>query len=174
MNTIKLKQIFLTITLLIASFVAFGQSDKVLSGVDNTEQYNTIDVIYMDKDLSIFANLLTLSGMDTQLAFTDESLTLLAPKNEAFGDMSLEKFAELTNPKNRAKLMAFVNRHFLDGKVMSYSLKDNDIIDLDDGERIQIAKTGNSVSIGGANVTKADVKTANGIVHILDDTVALR
>jgi len=93
--------------------VVSGQSDKVLSGIDNTEQYSTLDIIFMDKDLSKFSNFLTLSGMDTQLAFLDGSITLLAPKNEAFEDMTMEKFAELTNPNNRAKLRTFVNRHFL-------------------------------------------------------------
>jgi len=80
MKTTKFMKIFFTIILIVSSSMAFSQNDKVLSGIDNTEKYNTIDVIYMDKDLSIFANLLTLTGMNTQLAFTDNSLTVLAPK----------------------------------------------------------------------------------------------
>lgn len=174
MKTSIFKHLFLSLTFLLSSFVVFSQNDKILSGIDNTEQYNTIDVIFMDKDLSIFANLLTLSGMDTQLAFTDESLTLLAPTNEAFKDMTVEKFAELTNPNNRAKLTAFVNRHFLNGEVMSSQLKNNDIIDLEGGDQIEITKTGRSVSIGGANVSNADVKTANGIIHILNGAVSVK
>jgi len=88
--------------------------------------------------------------------------------------MSVEKFAELTNPNNRAKLMSFVNRHFLNGKVMSYELKNNDIVDIDGGKQIQIAKTGGSVIIGGASVTNADVKTANGVIHIVDKAVSVK
>jgi len=57
---------------------------------------------------------------------------------------------------------------------MSSQLKDNDIIDLNGGEKIQIASDNNYVAIGGARVVKADVKTSNGIIHVISDTVSVQ
>jgi hypothetical protein len=80
----------------IFSSSVFAQVDgPILNGVDNTSEYKTIELINMDKDLSVFANLLTLSGHS--LALTTEPHTLLVPTNEAFSKMSIKRFAELTN-----------------------------------------------------------------------------
>jgi uncharacterized surface protein with fasciclin (FAS1) repeats len=60
----------------------------------------------MDKDLSTFANLLTLSGLNISLALTTEPHTLLVPTNEAFSKC-LKRFVELTNQKNKAELVLY-------------------------------------------------------------------
>jgi uncharacterized surface protein with fasciclin (FAS1) repeats len=73
---------FTIITIVIyVQFKRFAQVDgPILNGVDNTSEYKTIELINMDKDLSTFANLLTLSGLNISLA----NYTLLVPTNEAF------------------------------------------------------------------------------------------
>jgi uncharacterized surface protein with fasciclin (FAS1) repeats len=62
------------------------------------------------------ANLLTL-GLNISLALTTEPHTLLVPTNEAFSKMSIKRFVELTNPKNKAELVLFMNDHFLSKKI---------------------------------------------------------
>ena len=163
----------ITIIALCFSIVSTSEihAQNGISAIDNTNEYSTIDLIYMDKDLSVFANLLTMSGLNTSLAFVDNDHTLFVPTNEAFADMSVEKFAELTNPNNRGMLAEFVGRYFVNDKVSSYQLKENDILDLDDQEVLKIYSDGNIVGIGGAKITNADIETKNGVVHILDDVV---
>jgi uncharacterized surface protein with fasciclin (FAS1) repeats len=85
-NTMKTN--FFTIITIVTTFMfsssVFAQVDgPILNGVDNTSEYKTIELINMDKDLSTFANLLTLSGLNISLALT-EPHTLLVPTNEAF------------------------------------------------------------------------------------------
>jgi uncharacterized surface protein with fasciclin (FAS1) repeats len=84
-----MKTNFFTIITIVTTFMfsssVFAQVDgPILNGVDNTSEYKTIELINMDKDLSTFANLLTLSGLNISLALTTEPHTLLVPTNEAF------------------------------------------------------------------------------------------
>jgi len=174
MKTNNIKNLFLAGALMLINTLGFSQDSMApLSGVDDTKEYKTIDLIYMDKDLSIFANLLTLSGLDTSLAMTEKEHTLFVPTNEAFKYMSIKRFAELTNPKNRAMLVKFVNNHFTASKIQSYQLTEFKILDLDNNNRIQISEYGNSVFIGGAKVIASDIETANGLVHVVNDVVSV-
>lgn len=164
----------LALTLLFVSSLGFSQSttmQKPLAGVDDTKQYNTIDLIYMDKDFSIFANLLTLSGLDTSLSMTDRAHTLFIPTNEAFKNMTIENFAKLTNPKNRAMLVKFVNRHFTGSKIDSRELTEFKVFNLDNNNRINVSNVGNSIVVGGSTVIAADIETANGVVHVVDNVI---
>ena len=173
MKTNMIKNLALGLSFLLISAIGFSQENmgEPLKGVDDTEAYKTIDLIYMDKDLSIFANLLTLSGLDTSLEMTDREHTLFIPTNEAFEEMSIEKFAELTNPENRAMLVDFVNRHFTGMKIDSNQLTESKILDLEGNNRIEISEVGNTVYIGGATVVASDIETANGVVHVVNDVI---
>lgn len=175
MKTNIIKKMTLALTLLLVTTIGFSQTNmqKPLAGVDNTKQYNTIDLIYMDKDFSIFANLLTLSGLNTSLSMTDRAHTLFIPTNEAFEEMSIEKFAELTNPQNRAMLLKFVNRHFSGSKIDSRELTNYKVFDLNNNDRIKISNVGDRIVVGGSTVIAADIETANGVVHVVNDVITL-
>jgi uncharacterized surface protein with fasciclin (FAS1) repeats len=168
MKTNLFKIITIVTTFLFSSSV-FAQVDgPILSGVDNTSEYKTIELINMDKDLSTFANLLTLSGLSVSLALTTEPHTLLVPTNEAFSKMSIKRFVELTNPKNKTELVLFMNDHFLSKKYTSYEFKHADIISNGNNTRINIYKDDYYLSFGGAKVIQADIKSKNGMIFIVD------
>ena len=168
-----LKRLTLVVALLFMTATGFSQANanNPLAGVENTDMYNTADLIYMDKDLSVFANLLTLSGLSTSLALTDNMHTVFVPTNEAFDDMSIERYAELTNPKNRMMLVKFINRHITSSKIESRLLTESKAIDPDGLERIKISRAGSTIFVGGAAVIVADVDTSNGLVHVLSDYI---
>jgi uncharacterized surface protein with fasciclin (FAS1) repeats len=125
----------------------------------------------MDKDLSIFANLLNLSGLSASLAMTDQAHTLFVPSNAAFVDMTIENFAELTNPKSRTNLIEFVKRYFISSKIHSRELTELKVITLTDGKTIPVSKSGYNTSVGGATIAVADIETSNGIIHVLNDVI---
>jgi uncharacterized surface protein with fasciclin (FAS1) repeats len=163
---------FTTITIvatLIFSSSVYAQVDgAILNGVDNTSEYQTIELINMDKDLTTFANLLTLSGLNLSLALTTEPHTLLVPTNEAFSKMSIKRFVELTNPKNKTELIKFMNDHFLSNKYNSYEFKNADVISTGNNTQIEIYKDSYYLSFGGAKVIQADIKSKNGMIFIID------
>ncbi|WP_179344283.1 fasciclin domain-containing protein [Winogradskyella ursingii] len=173
MKTNMIKTITLALTLFFVGNIGYSQTNmqEPLAGVKNSMQYKTVDLIYMDKDLSTFANLLMLSGLDASLSMTDKSHTLFIPTNEAFREMSIEDFAELTNPTNRAKLVDFVNRHFKGSKIMSNQLTESKVLDAENGDAIEITNYAGQVAVGGARVIAADIETANGIVHVVNDII---
>jgi uncharacterized surface protein with fasciclin (FAS1) repeats len=171
-----MKTNFFKIITIVAVFIfsssVFAQVDgPILNGVDNTSEYKTIELINMDKDLSVFANLLTLSGLNLSLALTTEPHTLLVPTNEAFSKMSIKRFAELTNPKNKIALIKFMNDHFLSNKYNSYQFKLADMISTGNNTKIKIYKDDYYLSFGGARVIQADIKSKNGILFIIDSFV---
>jgi uncharacterized surface protein with fasciclin (FAS1) repeats len=168
-----MKTNFFTIITIVTTFMlsssVFAQVDgPILSGVENTSEYKTIELINMDKDLSTFANLLTLSGLNISLALTTEPHTLLVPTNEAFSKMSIKRFVELTNPKNKSELVKFMNDHFLSKKYTSYEFKNADIISNGNNTKINIYKDDYYLSFGGAKVIQADIKSKNGMIFIVD------
>lgn len=145
-------------------------NSEVLSKIENPKMYQTIDLVQMDRNLTTFASLIKLSGLDTSMEFAKDH-TVLAPTNDAFMQMSIDKFANLTNPKNKTDLIKFVKHHIIPNKVMSYTLKENDIVDLNNEKVIAIDSETNLLTIGGANVIKADVEASNGIIHVVDNVV---
>ena len=163
---------FTTITIvatLIFSSSVFAQLDgPILNGLDNTSEYKTIELINMDRDLSTFANLLTLSGLNLSLALNTEPHTLFVPTNEAFSKMSIKRFVELTNPKNKTKLTIFMNDHFLTKKYTSREFKNADVISTGNNTKIQIYQDYYYLSFGGAKVLQADIKSKNGMIFIVD------
>jgi uncharacterized surface protein with fasciclin (FAS1) repeats len=168
MKTNFFKIITIVTTFMFSSSVFAQMDGPILSGVDNTSEYKTIELINMDKDLSTFANLLTLSGLSLSLALTTEPHTLLVPTNEAFSKMSIKRFVELTNPKNKAELIKFMNDHFLSNKYNSYQFKLADMISTGNNTKIKIYKDDYYLSFGGAKVIKSDIKSKNGMIFIID------
>lgn len=171
MKTTMIKNFTFAISLIFLSSLGFSQSEmqEPFAGIEKTKDYKTIDLIYMDKETSIFTNLLRLSGLDASLSMTDRSHTLFLPTNAAFKSMTIENFAELTDPKNRAMLTEFVGRHFTGSKIDSFQLTDSKILDAEN--EIQIYKDGNTVSVGGATLIASDIETANGIIHVISDVI---
>jgi uncharacterized surface protein with fasciclin (FAS1) repeats len=166
LNTFK--NLIIAVVLLFSTNI---NSQNILSAVDNTKQYKTIELINMDKNLSIFSNLLTLSGLDISLAFTNYDHSLFIPNNAAFTSMSINDFAKLTNPNNRAQLLSFVNSHFVASKFSSYDIKESDFIGLPNNKRINISTLANTVRVNGEKIIQADIESANGVIHVIDGVI---
>ncbi|NNE32613.1 MAG: fasciclin domain-containing protein [Winogradskyella sp.] len=173
MKKIVFKKLTLTLALLFSFTLAFAQmgDSNVLEGVKDTKKYKTIEVIQMDKDLSVLTSLLYMSGLNESLESLEGEHTLFAPTNAAFADMSIEAFAELTNPENRAELVSFLNLHFLPNKVMSSDLNDTQKVDTPNGT-ISVYKNDSTIGFGGAVIENADLETKNGVIHITNSAVA--
>jgi uncharacterized surface protein with fasciclin (FAS1) repeats len=85
--------------------------------------------------------------------------------------MSIKRFVELTNPKNKTELIKFMNDHFLSNKYNSYDFKQADIISTGNNTKIEIYKDSYYLSFGGAKVIQADIKSKNGMIFIIDGFV---
>ena len=54
---------------------------------------------------------------------------------------------------------------------MSGDLKDGQMVKTVNGKELPVKIDGGKVSIGGANVTKADIATSNGVIHVIDTVI---
>lgn len=163
--------------LIIAGFFLFscggsGQmKNEVLGNVQDPNRFDTMALLRMDENISVFADLVEMSGLNTSMMFTD-SFTVFIPTNEAFGEMEVSRFEELTSPQNREELLQFVSWHFMPNQVYSTQFEDNQIIQTHGEEVIMVSTSiANAINIGGASIIRPDIKTADGLVHIVDAVI---
>lgn len=159
--------------LIFFSFTATAQSynDGILSKVESPKNYTTFQLISMDKDLSSFANMVLLSGLAQSMKMTDGH-TLFVPTNQAFNDMTIERFTHLTNPKNSTDLIAFVKHHVMPTKQMKFAFEDGQVITTPDEKEITVDQDSyDNVFISGSKIIKSDIEASNGVIHIVNGVI---
>jgi uncharacterized surface protein with fasciclin (FAS1) repeats len=97
--------------------------------------------------------------------------TVFAPTDEAFAKLPAGTVENLLKPENKDKLIAVLKYHVVPGKVMA-----EDVVKLNSaqtvlGQDVTITTSGSGVMIDGAHVTKADVVTDNGVIHVIDSVI---
>lgn len=100
----------------------------------------------------------------------DGPYTVFAPTDEAFDKLPKGTLEELLKPENKDKLKAILTYHVVSGKVMAA-----DVVKLDgkkvktaEGNEVEIKVDGDTVMVGKAKVTKTDIETSNGVIHVID------
>ncbi len=93
--------------------------------------------------------------------------TVFAPTDAAFAKLpagTLE--ALLQDEKKLAKILSY---HVLPGKVMAADVKSGSFKTVQ-GQLLKITTKG-GVKVDNANVTKTDIVTSNGVIHVIDSVV---
>ncbi|MFW5640275.1 MAG: fasciclin domain-containing protein [Thermodesulfobacteriota bacterium] len=98
----------------------------------------------------------------------DGPFTVFAPTDAAFAKLPAGTIDELLKPENKSKLQAILTYHVVPGKVMASDVTQIDSAKTVNGGSLPIKAGGGSVMIGDATVTQADIKTSNGVIHVID------
>ena len=93
--------------------------------------------------------------------------TVFAPTDDAFAAIQ-SSVDSLLKPENKAKLANILTYHVVSGAHLAADLKDGSELTTVQGEKLKVTVNGGKVTIGGANVTTADVAASNGVVHLID------
>jgi uncharacterized surface protein with fasciclin (FAS1) repeats len=98
----------------------------------------------------------------------DGPFTVFAPTDEAFAKLPPGTLESLLKPENKAKLQSILTYHVVPGTVTS-----GDVVKLSSAKTVQggsvrIKATGGNVMVNNARVTKADIETSNGVIHVID------
>ena len=93
--------------------------------------------------------------------------TIFAPTDKAFSELPQDAVADLLKPANKAVLDKILKYHVVSGEVLSTDLKAGDVKSVE-GESITVKIDAGKVKINDANVTQADIKSKNGVVHVID------
>ena len=93
--------------------------------------------------------------------------TVFAPTDDAFAAIQSDVDG-LLKPENKAKLANILTYHVVSGAHLAADLEDGAELTTVQGEKLKVTVNGGKVTIGGANVTTADVAASNGVVHLID------
>lgn len=93
--------------------------------------------------------------------------TVFAPTNEAFADIQ-STVDTLLMPENKDDLTNVLTYHVVPGTYTAADLKDGQELTTVQGEKLTVSIEGDTVKVGDATVTQADVETSNGVVHVID------
>lgn len=97
--------------------------------------------------------------------------TVFAPTDEAFKKLPRGTVETLLKPENKKKLAAILKYHVVKGKVMASDVVKLDKADSLLGPAIPIEVKSGKVMAAGAKVTATDIKTSNGVIHVIDSVM---
>lgn len=94
--------------------------------------------------------------------------TVFAPTDAAFAALPAGTLDSLLEPENRDQLVAILTYHVIPGRYPAARVAGLDQATTVQGGRVDIAASGDSVTVGGARVVAADVVASNGVIHVID------
>src|SRR5581483_11154976 len=94
--------------------------------------------------------------------------TVFAPTDAAFAKLPAGTLESLLKPENKAKLQSILTYHVVAGKLMAADVVKLKSAKTVQGESIAIKTVNGGVMVDKANVTKTDIETSNGVIHVID------
>lgn len=150
----------LHLTTLLASALALGFGATIASAAD------IVDTAVAAKFNTLVAAVKAAGLVDTLKG--PGPFTVFAPTDEAFAKLPAGTLETLLQPENKDKLRSILLYHVVPGKVMAEQVVKLDSAKTAEGQSVTIATMNGSVMVNGAHVTKTDIVTSNGVIHVID------
>ena len=97
--------------------------------------------------------------------------TVFAPTDEAFAKLPAGTLNELLKPENKDKLRRILTYHVVPGEVRAADVVKLQSAKAVSGDTITIKVNDGKVHVDNANVTKTDIQTSNGVIHVIDTVI---
>ncbi len=94
--------------------------------------------------------------------------TVFAPTDAAFAKLPAGTLESLLKPENKAKLQSILTYHVVAGKVMAADVVKLTSAKTVEGQSVAIKVANGAVTVDNAHVTKTDIETSNGVIHVID------
>ena len=173
----KLLATLLLIPALTLGVAACGSDDSSSDSSGTTDtatempaDQNIVQVASESADLTTLVDALVAADLVSTLEGTGP-FTVFAPTNEAFDALPAGELDRLLQPANKKELQTILKNHVVSGEVMASDLSDGQQVETLAGETVTVSIDGDTVKIGDATVTQADVEASNGVVHIVDTVI---
>jgi len=160
---------FLRSAILAVAFVLPAVSAPAFAGgMSKTASNTVVDVAVSNPDFSTLVAALKAADLVDALKGPGP-FTVFAPTNAAFAALPAGTVENLLKPENKAQLQAVLKYHVIPAKIESSALAGKKLTSPPtlQGGTLPIDGT-KGVVVGGANVTAADIKASNGVVHVID------
>lgn len=96
--------------------------------------------------------------------------TVFAPTDAAFAALPQGTVETLLKPENKNQLIKVLTYHVVPGAVDAATLQPGEVNTVA-GSPVMIKTTQTGISVNNANVTAADIKASNGIIHVIDQVI---
>ena len=96
--------------------------------------------------------------------------TVFAPTNAAFDKLPAGTVESLLKPENKEKLTDILGYHTYVGVLEGVLLQDGMEYDMVFGGKVKIGTANGKPTVNG-NEIKASIKTANGVIHVIDEVL---
>ena len=153
----------MTRTIILAILISFASSS-----VSHAEpKADIVETAIAAGHFNTLAKALTEAGLVDTLKGKGP-FTVFAPTDEAFAKLPAGTVESLLKPENKQKLVAVLTYHVVSGSVMAadvVKLKDAKTVN---GQSVKIGVSGGNVMVDNAHVVKTDIKTSNGVIHVID------
>ena len=97
--------------------------------------------------------------------------TVFAPTDEAFAKLPPGTLESLLKPENKAKLQNILTYHVVAGNVLAKDVVKLHSAQTVEGQSVTIKTVNGGVMVDGAHVTKTDIVTSNGVIHVIDSVL---
>ena len=98
----------------------------------------------------------------------DGPFTVFAPTDEAFAKLPAGTVETLLKPENKEKLTALLTYHVVPAKALAKDVAGMPSAKTVNGKELRLKADGGKVMVDKATVTKADIETSNGVIHVID------
>lgn len=176
-----MKKIALTLALSVATLtagMAYG-ANPMVGGAPMLETKNIVENALNSKDHTTLVAAVKAAGLvDTLMG--PGPFTVFAPTNEAFAKLPAGTVENLLKPENKATLVKILTCHVVAADAMAKTVRSmikadggKHMIETVGGCMLTATMKGKKIMITDeqgqvANVTIADVKQSNGVIHVVD------
>lgn len=130
---------------------------------------NIVETAVAAGNFKTLAAALTAAGLVETLSGPGP-FTVFAPTDEAFAALPDGTVESLLKPENKEKLVGILTYHVVAGKVKSADVVTGEVPTVN-GAKLNVKRTDAGVTVNEANVTAADIKASNGVIHVIDAVV---
>ncbi len=138
-----------------------------------TPTQNIVETAQSNSDFSTLVSALQATGLDTTLADPNAQFTVFAPTNAAFDALGAGAVTALLN--DLPLLESILTKHVVAGAVDSqtaFTLNGTDVTTVN-GETGAISIMPDQFMVDSSQVTTFDIRTTNGIIHVIDAVIQL-
>lgn len=128
---------------------------------------DVVDIAIGSPDHTTLVSAVTAAGLVETLKGAGP-FTIFAPTNAAFAALPAGTVESLLTPEKKADLTSILTYHVVSGNVMAADLTDGQKVKTLQGGELTVSIKDGKVMINGANVTAADLKGSNGVIHVID------
>jgi uncharacterized surface protein with fasciclin (FAS1) repeats len=97
--------------------------------------------------------------------------TVFAPTDEAFAKLPAGTVEDLLKPENANKLRAILTYHVVPGELDASQVTGIKSATTVEGDKVKFSAMDGNVMINDAHVVQPDIRTSNGIVHVIDTVI---